>query len=39
MDKNKSQWLDFNAFKCFENLQEQLNFELDNFGIKYYIKF
>jgi transposase len=35
----KYQWLGFDAFKGFENLKEQLNFVLNNFGTKYDIKF
>ncbi|WP_159085952.1 IS630 family transposase [Flavobacterium faecale] len=35
----KYQWLDFDAYKSFENLKEKLNFVLTNFGIKYDIKF
>lgn len=35
----KYQWLDFDAYKCFKNLKEQLNLVLNNFGIKYDIKF
>lgn len=35
----KYQWLDFDAYKSFENLKEKLNFVLNNFGIKYDIKF
>lgn len=35
----KYQWLDFDAYKSFENLKEKLNFVLTNFGTKYDIKF
>lgn len=35
----KYQWLDFDAYKSLENLKEKLNFVLNNFGIKYDIKF
>ena len=35
----KYQWLGFDAYKCFENLKDQLNFVLNNFGKKYDIKF
>lgn len=35
----KYQWLAFDAYKSFENLKEQLNFVLNNFGVKYDIKF
>ena len=35
----KYQWLDFDAYKSFQNLKEKLNFVLNNFGIKYDIKF
>lgn len=35
----KYQWLDFDAYKSFENLKEKLNFVLNNFGVKYDIKF
>lgn len=35
----KYQWLDFDAYKAFENLKEKLNFVLTNFGTKYDIKF
>ena len=35
----KYQWLGFDAYKSFENLKEQLNFILNNFGTKYDIKF
>ena len=35
----KYQWLDFDAYKSFENLKEKLNFVLNNFGTKYDIKF
>jgi hypothetical protein len=31
--------LGFDAYKSFENLKEQLNFVLNNFGTKYDIKF
>ncbi|WP_304198581.1 transposase [Flavobacterium alvei] len=37
--KLKYQWLDFDAYKSFENLKEKLNFVLNNFGIKCDIKF
>lgn len=37
--KIKYQWLDFDAYKSFENLKEKLNFVLTNFGTKYDIKF
>ena len=37
--KIKYQWLDFDAYKSFQNLKEKLNFVLNNFGIKYDIKF
>jgi transposase len=35
----KYQWLGFDAYKSFENLKQQLNFVLNNFGTKYDIKF
>jgi transposase len=35
----KYQWLDFDAYKSFQNLKEKLNFVLNNFGVKYDIKF
>ena len=35
----KYQWLDFDAYKSFQSLKENLNFVLDNFGTKYDIKF
>ena len=35
----KYQWLDFDAYKSFENLKEKLSFVLNNFGTKYDIKF
>jgi transposase len=35
----KYQWLDFDAYKSFEKLKEKLNFVLNNFGVKYDIKF
>jgi transposase len=35
----KYQWLDFDAYKSFENLKEKLNYVLTNFGTKYDIKF
>ena len=35
----KYQWLGFDAYKSFENLKDQLNFVLNNFGKKYDIKF
>ena len=35
----KYKWLDFDAYKSFENLKEKLNFVLTNFGTKYDIKF
>ena len=35
----KYQWLDFDAYKSFENLKEKLNFVLTNFGTKHDIKF
>lgn len=35
----KYQWLGFDAYKRFQNLKEQLNFVLNNFGVKYDIKF
>ncbi|WP_029596911.1 IS630 family transposase, partial [Flavobacterium sp. ACAM 123] len=31
----KYQWLDFDAYKSFQNLKESLNFVLNNFGGKY----
>ena len=37
--KIKYQWLDFDAYKSFENLKEKLNLVLTNFGTKYDIKF
>ena len=35
----KYQWLDFDAYKNFQVLEEKLNLVLDNFGLKYDIKF
>ena len=35
----KYQWLDFDAYRSFQNLKEKLNFVLNNFGEKYDIKF
>ncbi|MGO4817029.1 transposase [Flavobacterium sp. W22_SRS_FP1] len=35
----KHQLLGFDAYKSFENFKEQLNFVLNNFGVKYDIKF
>lgn len=35
----KYQWLDFDAYKNFQTLEEKLNLVLDNFGNKYDIKF
>lgn len=35
----KYQWLDFNAYRSFQSLKENLNFVLNNFGKKYDIKF
>lgn len=35
----KYHWLGFDSYKSFENLKEQLNFVLNNIGVKYYIKF
>jgi transposase len=35
----KYQWLDFDAYKSFQNLKESLNFVLNIFGGKYDIKF
>ena len=35
----KYQWIGFDAYKSVENLNEQLNFILNNFGRKYDIKF
>lgn len=35
----KYQWLDFDAYKSFQNLNDQLNLIMNNFGIKYDIKF
>ena len=35
----KYQWLNFDAYKSFQKLKENLNFILNNFGKKYDIKF
>jgi transposase len=35
----KYQWLDFDAYRSFQHLKENLNFVLNNFGTKYDIKF
>jgi len=35
----KYQWLDFDAYRCFQNLKIKLNFVLSNYGTKYDIKF
>ena len=35
----KYQWLDFDAYKSFQNLNDQLNLIMNNFGNKYDIKF
>jgi len=35
----KYQWLDFDAYTNFQNLEENLNSVLDGFGTKYDIKF
>lgn len=37
--KIKYQWLDFNAFLSWQNLQQQLNLILDNIGLKYKFNF
>ena len=37
--KIKYQWLDGDAYKSFQNLKENLNHILNNFGTKYNIKF
>jgi transposase len=35
----KYQWLDFDAYKSFQNLKDQLNLIMNSFGNKYDIKF
>lgn len=35
----KYQWLDLDAYKSFQNLNDQLNLIMNNFGNKYDIKF
>jgi len=35
----KYQWLSFDAYNNFQNLEDKLNLVLDNFGTKYDIKF
>ncbi|RDC66160.1 hypothetical protein AHMF7616_04791 [Adhaeribacter pallidiroseus] len=37
--KIKYQWLDFNAYMCWDNLQQHLTQILDNIGQKYIINF
>lgn len=37
--KIKYQWLDFDAYTCWDSLQQHLNQVLDNIGLEYIINF